>query len=154
MQRYDFVLSGAYKKWNLRYMFALRKVFALVFSELLAHIWYLHLNIICELHFWHTKSLYRSRTDRCLYTILALKKIKKIKKNHFFFYKRHFTQLFSSDARVFKKKLNIFVAPENRPQKLLIIGPPTFFFSIANQPKISPNLIFCSIKMAHCTTSI
>ena len=93
MQRYDFVLSGAYKKWNLRYMFALRKVFALVFSELLAHIWYLHLNIICELHFWHTKSLYRSRTDRCLYTILALKKIKKIKKNQFFFYKRHFTRV-------------------------------------------------------------
>ena len=28
------------------------------------------------------------------------------------------------------------------------------FFSIANRPKISPNLIFCSIKMAPCATSI
>ena len=36
---------------------------------------------------------------------------------------------------------------KKRPQKLLLIGP-NFFFSIANRPKISPNLIFCSIKMA------
>ena len=29
-----------------------------------------------------------------------------------------------------------------------------YFFSIAKPPKISPNLIFCSIKMAPCATSI
>ena len=43
---------------------------------------------------------------------------------------------------------------KNCPQKLLIIGPQSFFFSIANRPKISPNLIFCSIKMFPCATSI
>ena len=42
---------------------------------------------------------------------------------------------------------------KNHPQKLLIIGP-HFFFSIANRPKTSPNLIFCSIKMSPCATSI
>ena len=42
---------------------------------------------------------------------------------------------------------------KNCPQKLLIIGP-NFFFSIANQPKTSPNHIFCFIKMSPCATSI
>ena len=43
---------------------------------------------------------------------------------------------------------------KKRPQKLLIIGPIFFIFSIANRPKISPNLTFCSIKKAPSATSI
>ena len=42
----------------------------------------------------------------------------------------------------------------NQPQKLLIIGPIFFFFSNANQPKSSPNLISCSMKMSHHGTSL
>ena len=47
-----------------------------------------------------------------------------------------------------------FKSQENGPQKLLIIGPQFSFFRIANRPKIGPNLMFCSIKMAPCATSI
>ena len=50
------------------------------------------------------------------------------------------------------KKISFFFAPENM-KKLLIIGP-NFFSSIANRPKIDPTLIFCSIKMAPCATSV
>ena len=63
-------------------------------------------------------------------------------------------QLFSADATIFKF---IFFAHENmkkkRPQKLLVIGP-IFFFSTANVPRTSPNLKFCSMKLAHCTTYV
>ena len=51
-------------------------------------------------------------------------------------------QLFSADTTIFLKKFNNFFALENKkkiPQKLLII---------------SPNIIFCFIKMAPCATSI
>ena len=70
--------------------------------------------------------------------------------------KRDIMQLFSADATMFLKVFQHFFAHENKknkPQKLLIIGP-IFFFSIANRPKISPNLIFFSIKKATCATSI
>ena len=72
-------------------------------------------------------------------------------KNYFKKYKRNIIQLFSANTRVFFfnfaneniKKLASKVA-HNRPQII--------FFSIANQPNISPNLIFCSVKMAPCAT--
>ena len=38
------------------------------------------------------------------------------------------------------------------PQKLFIIGP-NFFFSIFNWPENSPNVIYCSLKMAPFATS-
>ena len=41
---------------------------------------------------------------------------------------------------------------KKRPQKLLIIGP--IFFSIANRPKTSTNLNFCSMKIAHRVTYV
>ena len=59
-------------------------------------------------------------------------------------------QLISADPRVFLKKKLPLKTWKNCPQKLLVIGPQSFFFSIANLPKISPNLIFCSIKMSPC----
>ena len=43
------------------------------------------------------KSLYRSRTGRCLQYRLSL--------FEFFFYKRDFMQLFSADAKVFSEKI-------------------------------------------------
>ena len=51
---------------------------------------------------------------------------------------------------------NSFFAQENmkKPASKDAHNRPNFYFSIANQPKISPNLIFCSIKMAPCRTSI
>ena len=62
-------------------------------------------------------------------------------------------QLFSADATIFLKKLKRKFLPlktwKNCSQKLLIICP-KLFFSIATRPKISPNLIFCSIKMVPC----
>ena len=45
-----------------------------------------------------------------------------------------------------KKKLSLKTWKKS-PQKLLIFGP-NLFFSFANWPKTSPNLIFCSIKMS------
>ena len=42
---------------------------------------------------------------------------------------------------------------KNCPQKLLIIRP-NFFVSIANQPKTSLNLNFCSIEIAHRMTYV
>ena len=48
-----------------------------------------------------------------------------------------------------------FLAPENKkktPSK--VAHNRHFFFSIANQPKTSSNLIFCSIKMSPCTASM
>ena len=42
---------------------------------------------------------------------------------------------------------------KNRPKKLLMIGP-IFFFSNANQPKSSPNLKSCSIKISNRGTSL
>ena len=85
--------------------------------------------------------------------VFGVKKISKI-----FFCKRHFMQLFSADARLFLKKFWDFFLPlktwKNCSQKLLIIGPSAFFFSLANRPKTCPKHIFCSIKMSPCTTSI
>ena len=67
-------------------------------------------------------------------------------------------QLFSANVTMFfKKVLNSFFAHENMKNcslKFLIIGQKCFFFRIANRSKISPNLIFCSIKMAPCATSV
>ena len=57
-------------------------------------------------------------------------------------------QHFSEDA-------TIFFAPENmkkKPSKVAHNRPPPFFFSIANRPKTSPNLIFCFIKMSPYAT--
>ena len=65
-------------------------------------------------------------------------------------------QLFSADAATFSKKLKKKLhlkTWKNHPQKMLIIDP-NFFLSIANQPKISPNHIFCSIKMSPCANSM
>ena len=46
----------------------------------------------------------------------------------------------------FKKNAheNIKKQKQNTLKSSILLGP--FFFSIANWPKISPNLIFCSIK--------
>ena len=63
-----------------------------------------------------------------------------------FFCKRHFMQLFSADARIFLKKFWDFFLSlktwKNYPQKLLIIGPSAFFFSVADRPKTCRNHIF------------
>ena len=56
-------------------------------------------------------------------------------------------QSFSSDATILKKK-DIFCPWKHKkktPSKVAHNGP-QFFFSIANRPKTSPNLIFCSIS--------
>ena len=66
-------------------------------------------------------------------------------------------QLFSADATMFKKKINIFFAPENMkktPSKVAHNRPRPFFFSTANRPKSSPNLNSCSIKISHRGTSL
>ena len=47
-------------------------------------------------------------------------------------------RLFSADATIYLKKSKNSFAPENCSKMLLIIGP-NCFFSIANQPKNSPN---------------
>ena len=68
--------------------------------------------------------------------------------------------LFSADAKIFLKIFQIiYFAPETwkkHPQTILIIC--THFFQYyqpaPNQPKISQNLIFCSIKMSPCATLI
>ena len=81
--------------------------------------------------------------------------------------KRDIMQLFSADATMFLKIFQHFFAHENkknRPQKLLIIGPILFSVLLA-RPKSAQisysvvkekynYIIFCSIKMAPCTTSI
>ena len=50
----------------------------------------------------------------------------------------------------------IFFAPENmkKPPSKVAHNRPPIFFSIANWPKTSPNLIFCSIKMSPFASSI
>ena len=68
-------------------------------------------------------------------------------------------QLFSADAGVFKKKINIFFAPENMkkpPSKVAHNRPTNFFFSVLpTGPKSAQiSYVFCFIKMATCTTSI
>ena len=63
-------------------------------------------------------------------------------------------QFFIVDATIFLKNY-IFFAFENMkklPSKVAHNRP--IFFSIANWPKTSPNLLFCSIKMAPCAISI
>ena len=53
-----------------------------------------------------------------------------------------------------KKKKNLPMKTwKNCPQKLLIIES-NFILQYCQWPKISPNLIFCSIKMAPWATSI
>ena len=55
-------------------------------------------------------------------------------------------QLFSADTTLFFIYFLIF-ALENMKKLLSKIAHNIFFFSIANQPKTTPNLIFCSIKI-------
>ena len=56
----------------------------------------------------------------------------------FWFSNLRYMQFFSVDATIFKKeKLTYFLAPENMKkhlQKLLILGPPFFLFSIGPKP--------------------
>ena len=61
-------------------------------------------------------------------------------------------QLLSADAAMVSKNF----APENmkKPPSKVAHNRPNFFFSISNRPKISPNLIFYSIKMSLCATFI
>ena len=63
-------------------------------------------------------------------------------------------QLFSGDGTI--KKFNIFFVHKNMKKTASKVAhnQPNFFFSIANRPKISPNLIFLLKKMAPCATSI
>ena len=65
-------------------------------------------------------------------------------------------QLLSAEAKIFLKKINLFFAPENMKKLLSKVAHnhPNFFFSIANRPKTSPNLNFCSIKIAHRVTYV
>ena len=57
-------------------------------------------------------------------------------------------QLYSADDTI--KKL-----PMKTALNQVAYNRPNFFFStIANRPKVSPNTIFCFIKMASCATSI
>ena len=66
-------------------------------------------------------------------------------------------QLFSADATIFLKKSEFFFVPQNMkkpPSKVAHNQPQFFSVCIANWPKISPNLILCSIIMAPCATSI
>ena len=81
--------------------------------------------------------------------------------------KRDIMQLFSADATMFLKIFQHFFAHENKqnkPQTLLIIGPILFSVLLAC-PKLAQisysvvkekhnYIIFCSIKMAPCTTSM
>ena len=66
-------------------------------------------------------------------------------------------QLFSADATIFLKRFFIiFFAPENMKKTPLKVAHnwPQIFFSIANRPKTSSTLLFCSIKMSPCPTSM
>ena len=56
-------------------------------------------------------------------------------------------QLLSADVTIFFKDLKKKYAAENmiKPTLKVALNGPKFFFSIANWPKTSPNLIFCSI---------
>ena len=89
-----------------------------------------------------------------LYLFKILYQIYKNFYKHFFHL--HLMQLFSTDITVFSKYYQIYLLSlkiwKNKPQKLLNIRP--IFFSIANQPKTSPNLNFCSIKTTHRATYI
>ena len=61
-------------------------------------------------------------------------------------------QLFSADATILKKK----IAHENikkQPSKVAH-NRPQFFFQYCQLLKSSPNLDFCSIKIAHCWTFV
>ena len=62
-------------------------------------------------------------------------------------------QPFCADATIFKKK---YFAHENMKKTLSKVAHnwPNFFFSIANRPKTSPNLNFCSIKIDHRVTYV
>ena len=62
-------------------------------------------------------------------------------------------QLFSADTTISKKEYFALETWKKRPQKLLMIGP-NIFFSIANWLKISQNLNFCFIKIAHGATYV
>ena len=60
----------------------------------------------------------------------------------------HFMQLFCAEARIFKDSINFVIIDKNKKRTPSIAAqnwPKTFFFSIANWPKNSPNHIFCSI---------
>ena len=102
------------------------------------------------------KSLYRRRAgswevspveqDTIYYKYLAYfvpKKIKRIQK--FIFIEEILCNFLMPTLQCLKKTLPLKTW-KNCPQNLLIIGP-NCFFSPANRPKTSPNLIFCSIKM-------
>ena len=62
-----------------------------------------------------------------------------------------YVMLFSADATIFKKN-----GPENMkiPPSKVARNQPNFFFSTDNWPKTSPNLSFCSIKIAHRSTYV
>ena len=64
-------------------------------------------------------------------------------------------QLFSADASVFKKlKKKIDTDNMKKPPSKVAHNQPNFFFSIANRPKTSPNLVFCSKKNSPCATTL
>ena len=81
------------------------------------------------------------------------------KKDPFFNFIFHFLQLFSADTtyNVFITILTLFFAPEKMkktPLKVAYNRPRPFFLSTVNQPKSSPNLNSCSIKIFHHGTSL
>jgi hypothetical protein len=98
-------------------------------------------------------SLVEQYTIDCEYLAYFLPKKNSEKNKN---YKRDIMQLFSADATMFFKKFQYFFAHANMKKLASKVAHnrPIFFFSIANRLKISPNLIFSSIKMTACATSI
>ena len=101
---------------------------------------------------------HRPQTQNFRFLIKCLNSIlKKWIFSQFIIYKQdwfshlYFMQLYIAEATIFEKKNLPLKTWKKHPQKLLIIDP--IFFSIANQPKTSLSIIFCSIKMCPCATS-
>ena len=92
------------------------------------------------LDYGYPQSLYRGVSSVEQYTIdceyLANLKFIKI---FFWFSHLHFMQLFSADATIFFKKFPIIFFPlktwKDHPQRLLIIGPQSFFSVLPTGPK-------------------
>ena len=72
------------------------------------------------------------------------------------FFQLHFMQLFSAEATIFFRIKVKKIDDENfkkLPSKIAH-NRPNSFYSIVKRPKTSPNLNFCSIKIAHVATYV
>ena len=123
--------------------------------------------LIFQVHFffqWHLACLNQSHiavvqggvSSRAIHNWLWICSQKEILKKLNFFYIKEVLCNFLLQKIEYLRKRFLFLPSttwNNRPQKLLIIGP-NLFFSFAYLPIICPILIFCFIKMDPCATSI